>query len=159
MRPIQSIGERRSADYSLLKITKAFKPVAYKWAGGTCGNLQDRIFPTWTEDRKLTKIPGFYERVSAPMLLGRLCALFMGLKIEAAGQRDYKVTWTTVLKHKETGKILTFYDWKGSASFGSDAYGEDAPESFIRDVRTLLDVLANPKCPHPYDGCVVGEIA
>lgn len=156
--------KRRDADYKLLKITEAFEPASPALSEGTCGNIQSLVIGDYWErhDTKLVENKSYkplYERVSAPMMLARLCALFGGLQIDVRGQEGYKVTWTIVLKHKATGHIVTFYDYKGAPSFGSDVYGDSAPKSFVSDVKKLVEVLSNDRCPHPYDGCVVGEVA
>ena len=143
----------RNADYSLLSVAKLFEPIDPEFIVGTCANIRSQIEPSddWDNDFCMT--------VSAPYVLARLCALFKGLQIDVGGQNNYKTTWDTALKHVESGHIITFYDYKGGISYGSDVYGKDVSPSFIRDVRELLNVLKNDRCPHPYDGCVVGEIA
>jgi hypothetical protein len=154
--------ERRTADYSLLKIAEAFEPAAPEASHGTCGNIQSQVYGDPFIGKSFERNPDYaplYDRVSAPMMLARLCSLFHGLRIDVGGQEYYKVTWTVVLRHKETGHVVTFYDWKGGSSIGSDVYGKGTPKSFIRDVKKLVEVLCNERCPHPYDGCVVGEIA
>ena len=34
-----------------------------------------------------------------------------------------------------------------------------APAEFERDMLELLELLFDPECPHPYDGCVAGSVA
>lgn len=144
--------ERRGANYKLLKAAEKFEPCEYP--SGTCGNI------TSITERFDHAVMGWYERVSAPYLLSRLCALFTDLKIDVHGQDGYKVTWQVALKHKATGTHLGFYDYKGTSSYASTMTSEkDAPKEFLKDVVDLLMVLENDACPHPYDGCVVGEIA
>lgn len=138
----------RDADYSLVVDALPFEPVGSESFSGTCANIK--------EDLGLT---GFYDMVESPYLLARLCALFDGLKVEAYGQESYKVTWQTALKHKETGHILAFYDYKGGASLASSVYGKNAPDKFLSDAKNLIEALVDDRCPHPYDGCCVGEIA
>lgn len=146
--------KRRDADYGLLAITKQFKnePDTEKIVG-TCANIRDTV------EKDLEYEDCFYSQVSAPYVLARLCALFEDLTIQVCGQEGYKVTWQVILTHKKTGHVITFYDYKGGISYGSDVFGAKTPKSFIKDVQTLLNVLKNDRCPHPYDGCVVGEIA
>ncbi len=153
--------ERRNANYNLLKSLKAFEPVEGELLENTCGNIQDQFNPTYYREKNpgiFGKGVAFYDAVSAPMLLARLCAGFSGLHIFARGQEAYKVTWQVILRYKESGHIVTFYDWKGSASFGSDLSGE-LPAKFKRDVQSLLLALVDETFPHPYDGCKVGEVA
>lgn len=147
--------ERRLANYKLLN---AFKP--FDCGGeidGTCGNLSSDLEPyDFT-------IEGDYERTfkgstSAPMLLARLVAA--GIKIDVEGQSGYKTTWTAILTHRESGNVVTFYDWKGGVSYGSNVRAiKGADKKFIKDLRALLKVLADERFPHPYDGCCVGEEA
>lgn len=135
---------RRSADYKLLSIFKKFSHGGE--VVGTCGNLDYSMKLSFKDD------------VSAPMLLSRLVSA--GVPIEVLGQDGYKITWQAVLTHKPSGHVVTFYDWKGGVSWGSDVRGvEGADEGFLRDVERLLCALGNPRFPHPYDGCVVGEEA
>ena len=152
-----NVTENRNANYDLLDIVKKFKPTGINRMEGTCANIKDLVEPwdayTYDFDETLCGM------VSAPYILSRLCALFEGLKIDVGGQRDYKITWCTVLEHKESGFVVTFYDHKGGISYGSDIYGDKTPDSFIKDLQQLIEVLKNDNCPHPYDGCVVGEIA
>lgn len=148
--------KNRNANYKLLAITKAFIPENPDNIVGTCANIQNQIEGEWGS---VNYDDTFCAKVSAPYVLARLCALFNGLKIDVGGQEYYKVTWQTVLKHKKTGHIVTFYDYKGGISYGSDIYGNKTPKEFIKDVQKLLKILSDERCPHPYDGCVVGEIA
>lgn len=154
-------AESRNADYSLLKVAKLFEPGCPDTEiKNTCANIKSQV--------EALDTGGDFDRwwgstlsgcTSAPLALSKLCALFQGLKIDVGGQDYYKITWQTVLKHKETGHAVTFYDYKGGISYGSDVYGKQAPVEFIDDLKDLIEVLKNPRCPHPYDGCVVGEEA
>lgn len=143
---------RRQGNAKLLAATKAFKPDTPDQIEGTCGNIQQNIWGEKYED-------SLGQRVNAPFLLARLCAAFNGLQIQVGGQEDYKTTWSTVLVHIDTGYVVTFYDWKGGASLGSNVYGKDIPAEFLKDVRALVEALCDDRFPHPYDGCVVGEEA
>jgi hypothetical protein len=156
--------ESRSANYALLKAMEAFES-SDRSPVGTCGNIKTQF------EGELKLGPGkgfkyhggifgaepFYKAVSASMLLSRLCAGFHGLKITVGGQSFYKTTWEVVLKHKESGNIVTFYDYKGAASFGSNV--SKAEGQFKDDLEALLLALVDDSFPHPYDGCRVGEIA
>lgn len=160
MKPLRP-KNRRNANYKLLEVSKLFVPAQDTVTPeGTCGNIQNLI-----DDTSL-KGPNTWEKsfrgsVSAPYLLSRLITLFEGLKIEVHGQSAYKITWSAVLVHPETGFRFTFYDYKGAASFGSDVVksGTKAEKAFIKDAKKLLAVLRDERCPHPYDGCVIGEVA
>lgn len=156
--------KRRNNNIELLKATEAFEPADQSLLGGTCGNIQSVFDPQINYSKMIKTREGlfgkkyFYEMVSAPMLLAKLVASYHGLDVGAQGQKAYKVTWTVVLKHKKSGHILTFYDWKGGASFGSNL-GDELPAQFKKDVAELLKALADERFPHPYDGCSIGEIA
>lgn len=144
------VKKSRNANYKLLETIKAFVPGSLDAIEGTCANIKSQIEgDNWNDS--------LGSQVSAPYALARLCALYHGLRIESLGQESYKCTWQTILLHPETGHVVTFYDYKGGISFGSDISGKDTPKSFIRDLKKLLKVLKDDRCPHPYDGCVVGE--
>lgn len=151
----------RNANYKLLEVNKLFVPALNgATLNGTCGNIQEQIEPR-LEDVK-ADIEAYDKRLSgqgAPIVLSRLIALFEGLQIETCGQSAYKITWNVILVHPETGHLVTFYDYKGGISYGSDIFGKETPKSFIRDLKKLIEVLKDSRCPHPYDGCVVGEAA
>ena len=131
---------QRNSDRTLLKAFGPFK---------LCG--QDR--PS-TDGNIHFELGQICYMVSAPMLLARLVS--GGMSPMVLGQEGYKITWEVALKHETTGAILTFYDWKGGASYGSCGSSDIV---FLADVKALLAALTNPRFPHPYDGCVVGEIA
>lgn len=153
--PIE-LKERRSADYKILEALKPFRPSNHD-GNNTCGNITSYL----GED---SDVPSerFYNRVSTPYLLARLCAGFDGLKVQVSGQEAYKITWFIALEHVETGAIVTLYDYKGAASIGSDDKALALCKSnkkFLKQLKALLDALCNDRFPHPYDGCVVGEVA
>ncbi len=151
---------RRSADYSLLDALKAFESADSSLLAGTCGNIQTQFNPEWKNGAMQGGIFGgesFYEAVSAPFLLAKLVAGYPGLSVNAEGQDAYKITWTVVLKHKSSGNVVTFYDWKGGSSFGGNL--TSAKGKFKTDLIALLLALVNQNFPHPYDGCRIGEIA
>lgn len=143
-----TITERRNHDKKLLAPFKAFEAITgrevFEQVSSTCGNIA----------RDLGEI---YELVSAPYLAARLMAA--GFTPEVSGQEGYKTTFEFYLRHKETKHILTFYDYKGSSSYGSDVYGGSMPLEFKLAAAQVIAALTNDRFPHPYDGCVVGEIA
>lgn len=159
---------RRQGKRNILAALDAFEPANDHDGVGTCGNIKSLFDPEY--DVKTGKYKGgifnnkpFYEAVDAPYLLAKLVAGYRGLNVNAEGQEAYKVTWMVVLRHKETGAIVTFYDWKGGSSFGSDimpALAESVGyRSFKVDLTNLLKALTHKNFPHPYDGCSIGEIA
>jgi hypothetical protein len=143
----------RNADYSLVKVATPFEPTTFPESSS--GKIQFCM-------GKKGDYSAFYDnwgdKVAAPYALARLCALFEGLIITTGGQEGYKTTWHLALKHKTSGVVVTFYDYKGGLSMGSNAHNT-IPADLKKDLKKLLDALVNDRCPHPYDGCVVGEIA
>lgn len=146
MQDILQPEEQRAHDKSLLNIFNEFEFLSElpfnDYPSGFCGNIS-------------MKLKRICEEVSAPLLLARLVAA--GAIVKTEGQQGYKTTWQVVLKHKKTNNIVYFYDYKGGSSYGSN--WPINSESFFRDVEEVLNALTNWKFPHPYDGCVVGEIA
>ena len=95
--------------------------------------------------------------ISSALLMYRLCCLFP-CDVEAFGQERYKYVWSIHLKHKSTNTYVGFSEWKGSPMFLSSK----APPTgtiFDEDWLALLNLLIDPKCPHPYDGTVAGSVA
>src|SRR5690606_1098813 len=152
--------KRRQANYDLLKAFANFEQADPMAVNGTYGNIQmdfeDYDYKTGKYKTKYGKNKPFYYLVSAPMLLARLIAA--GFTPRVSGQDGYKVTYTFTLRHIPTGCILTFYDYKGASSFGACKKGHENKD-FQADALRVIKALINPKFPHPYDGCVVGEIA
>lgn len=153
----------RNANYKLLEVNKLFVPAIGAGDVQTSGNIKNIVEPP---PKTISDFDNYYNNsfgglVSAPMALSRLIALFEGIQIETFGQSGYKITWNIALVHPETGYILTFYDYKGGISYGSSADPSDKVrmKAFVRDVKKLLKVLKDERCPHPYDGCAVGEVA
>jgi hypothetical protein len=149
----------RNGDYELFQKNKEliskFESINYPEGTETNGSIQS-----------MTNIR-LYQQINAPFLLATLCATFEGLKIKTMGQSGYKCTWEIVLLYKpsksQNNLILTFYDYKGGASYGSNLsnYGDLAliDCEFIHDVRELIWLIINDRFPHPYDSCVIGEQA
>ena len=117
------------------------------------------------------------QTISSSLALYRLLAIFGPQNLSSDG---YKSVWKITLKHKDTGNILTLYDFKGAFLFGSEfslffgdisllknnnsPFGnmkviQDIPESFKNDILKLLNLICSDESPHPYDGCVAGSIA
>ena len=94
--------------------------------------------------------------ITASLLLGRLCAEFNHLCIGTFGDTADKITWETAIRHKKSGCIIRFYDYKGEASFGNiDKSGNYQDESFLKDLDALLSHLTHELFPHPYDGLTI----
>lgn len=148
IKDIKQPNKQRNNDESLLNDLVHFEGTNTNKIVGTRGNIQNEL------EKELGG--SFYNLISAPMLLARLVAA--GFKPDVLGQEGYKCTWQFVLEHAPTGCILTFYDYKGGSSFGACEKGHKN-EVFKKDVIKFLKAITNPRFPHPYDGCVVGEIA
>lgn len=142
--------ESRKANYKLLDAFNDFESVSDEFSKGTYGNIQNVIYPNWV------KVPRFYDEVSAPMLLARLVSA--GFTPSVQGQNGYKTTYNFTMRHKRSGCIVTFYDYKGASSFGACERGH-SNKKFQMVLKKIIKALTNPRFPHPYDGCVVGEIA
>lgn len=146
---------RREANYDLLKIFEKFSHGGE--IVGTCGNISDVVDPYDF------KTPNGYRETfkgknSAPMILARLVSA--GVPITVHGQEGYKTTWEVILTHKLSGHVMTFYDYKGGISYGSDVREKsETNQEFLKDVKTLLKALGDDQFPHPYDGCAIGEEA
>jgi len=137
---------RRQADYSLLNSTKNFAPTEMPESSHGIGY-----------DFKKEDLGGYlYELVSAPMGLARLIAAYKGLNITTGGQQNYKTTWETALKLNDSNLVITFYDFKGAFSIGAN---QDPTDSEWVQIIELLKAIVNNQFPHPYDDCVVGEVA
>jgi len=153
----------RNNDPSILKAFLPFENVTdQELMYETCGNIKchfeksDFINGKFTHKTKYgAKHEGcFYESVSAPMMLARLIAAGFTPFVADC----YKTTFSFILRHKTTGLVLTFYDYKGAASYGSNMEGLK-DKIFLADTLKVLKALMNPRFPHPYDDCVIGEIA
>jgi len=99
------------------------------------------------------------EAISSAMLLYRLLCHYKCTVI-SEGPDGYKTVWWVTLKHKATGEMLTFGEWKGAAGVWTKfVHQKEAPKVFIKDMLLLLEELCAQDCPHPYDRCVAGSIA
>lgn len=102
---------------------------------------------------------GMHEAISSALLLYRTLCLF-SCQIQSNGPDGYKIVWSTSLRHKDTGEILSLGEWKGGAGTWTRFSGvKQCPDSFRDDLLELLNLLASPECPHPYDGTVAGTVA
>jgi len=102
---------------------------------------------------------GMYKVFSSALLLYRLICLYKA-KVITKGPGGYKCTWWVSLKHKETGEVLMFGEWKGAAGIWTKYRDHsDLPKSYKQDSLDLLNLIASNKCSHPYDGCVAGSVA
>jgi hypothetical protein len=156
---IQQPENKRNANYKLLEEFNKWKfSTDITSLNGTCANLRTEFESYNFETKKYSSPYGgsFYNLISAPMLLARLVAA--GCKPLIEGIDNYKCTWEVILIHKDSGAILTFYDYKGASSFGTCDIAIEQKQ-VQKDLIKLIKALVNPRFPHPYDSCVVGEIA
>ena len=95
--------------------------------------------------------------ISSANLLYRLCCLFQNLPVDITGPSGYKVVWTAYVKHKASGKVFGFSEWKGAALYRMPT--RELEDEWVDGWIELLDLLCSDHCPHPYDGVVAGSIA
>ena len=98
-----------------------------------------------------------YEIISSANLLYRLCCLFRKLPVDIEGPSGYKLVWTAYVKHKASGKVFGFSEWKGATTYRMPTMKLE--DEWVDDWIELLDLLCSDHCPHPYDGLVAGSIA
>ena len=92
--------------------------------------------------------------ISSPLLLYRLRCLF---PVEVQEVDRYKSVWEAEVVHKASGRILGFGEHKGAPRV---YLSPDEPNrEFVEDGIELLNLLCDPRCPHPYDGIVAGSVA
>jgi hypothetical protein len=99
-----------------------------------------------------------YRVMPSALWLYRLLCLFQ-CTVHSEGPDGYKTVWSVGLKHKATGEVIIFREWKGAFSLGHHGIGRVKNGTFERDLLALLTALASPDCPHPYDGTVAGSVA
>lgn len=98
-----------------------------------------------------------YKILSPALLLYRLIATFF---FAPECENGYKMIWHFNLQHKETGKKVTFSEWKGAPGFWlPDTDFKKLPATFRNDLIELCNYLISNKCAHPYDNLVAGSIA
>ena len=111
----------------------------------------------WGE-HNFAKILGLANIISSPLLLYRLISIFHGNTTVV--KDPYKTIWWYNIKHKETGRILVFGEWKGAAGFWlPESSHAELKQPFKSDLEELLLFLISDQIPHPYDGCTSGQIA
>ena len=100
--------------------------------------------------------------ISSAFLLYRLMSMKFPPRFPQNGEEDefYKSIWAVSLKHKQSGQILNFNDYKAGWHLGmiySDP--KDIPTDFREDVLQLLNFLISNQVVHPYDLTVSGSVA
>lgn len=157
------LDDKRMGDYD------ALEEIRNKWIiGGEsqagCGNVSAEcafdllkgkiVWGGWNN-------PGaFYisNIIDSPLLLYRLICVFN--EPPETEKDPYKTVWWYHIKHKPSGKVLAFGEWKGAARFWlpETNHTKLKPE-FKKDLEDLLLFLVSDQIPHPYDGCTAGQIA
>ena len=167
------MGLERNADYKrgreVMELFEAIPRVDDLGCGNVSGHLvvniktkRARFVPDYCDacgPYENPKAVGFWQAIPSALLMYRLACLFPG-QIETEGHEGYKVTWTMTLRHKATGEILGFGEWKGGALFWTK-YGsyKELPTQFRSDLLKLINLLISDVSPHPYDGVVAGSVA
>jgi len=106
----------------------------------------------WKDDFRIS----ICEAIPTCVVLYQLLCLYT-CKVFSSGPDGYKGVWEIPLKHKKTGQIVIFREWKGGFSLGCpDA--KFNPET-MTDVKHLLNLMINRKILHPYDGTVATTVA
>ena len=98
-----------------------------------------------------------HKAISSANLLYRLCCLFQGLSVDIEGQSKYKWVWAAYVKHKASGKVFGFSEWKGAVTYQMPT--RELEDEWVDDWFELLDLLCSDHCPHPYDRLVAGSVA
>ena len=100
-----------------------------------------------------------WQTISSAMALYCLGSLYH-VNVQLNGPDGFKNVWKIPLEHKESSFVVIFGDSKGAFTIYSKLSShEDVPESAKRDLLELLNILANGKCPHPYDRVIAGSVA
>lgn len=101
---------------------------------------------------------GIGNLISSPLLLYRLISIFFGAPEVVSD--PYKTIWWYNLRHKKTGKLMHFGEWKGCSGFWLPEGGHnELKQPFKKDLEELLLFLVSDQIPHPYDGCTSGQVA
>ena len=145
--------------------------IASKWAninggGDGCGNVHHEFYFDTEKQTFIFSDKGLhgderylstYQIISPALFLYRLIATFFG---SPKCEDGYKRIWEYNLLHKETGKSISFSEWKGAAGFWLPEYTyKKLTPQFRADLIELMNYLISNECAHPYDGLVAGGIA
>jgi hypothetical protein len=156
----------RNADYKMANLAESLFEYSEGWDGGR-GNLCSHIiFNSKTKKAKFVKEywprkeseTSFCQAIPSALLMYRLSCLFPG-QIKTFGREAYKFVWQFNLKHRATGEMVCFGEWKGGALFWTNFDYSNCPPLFKNDLEKLLTILVSDNCPHPYDGLVAGGVA
>lgn len=131
-----------------------------------CGNIAHEFYFDTKEQKYLfskdflhgdERYLSLYRIIPSALLLYRLICTFFGSPI---CYDNYKTVWEYNLTHKETGKAISFSEWKGAAGFWmADTDSNKLDPSFKQDLIELITYLTSNQCAHPYDNLVAGSVA
>ena len=150
------------------KITDKWEPIQRNLE--TCGNVRP-TFNTKTNRfgfshelsfKEDSQYVGMYNVISSALLFYRLFCLwaFTWNVCDGEGAQRYKCIWWLTLRHKDTGEILQFGEWKGAAGIWTRFHRhQELPATYKKDLLELMNFIVSNKVPHPYDGCVAGSVA
>ena len=88
------------------------------------------------------------------MLYSLMC--MFRCSVDVNGPDGYKVVASIPLRHKETGQIIIFREWKAGFALGCNGMFEPQTQ---KDVCALLTLMINGQVLHPYDGTFAGSVA
>jgi len=150
----------------------------FKKTGGTNGNLHPHfivdkttkkvvIVKDWMRDKRArsvynegSKSVSLSSAISSALAMYRLVCMLNKPHVIAEGAMGYKVPWEIYLKHKKTGEVVCFSEWKGAFGFRTKAMDvESAPKEFVNDIKFVLELMFSNNSPHPYDETVAGSCA
>jgi hypothetical protein len=100
--------------------------------------------------------------ISSAFLLYRLMSMKFYPRFPQNGEEDecYKSIWGVSLKHKTSGQILNFNDYKAGWHLGMIySRPSEMPSDFKEDVLQLLNFLISNQIVHPYDLTISGSVA
>lgn len=163
---LQERKGNRNAAHELRDLFEAAPLASDAGCGNVCGQLvvsvktkKPRFVDGYLKAVSGNRAVGFYAAIPSALLMYRLSCLFAGT-ISTEGWEGYKVVWQMTLKHKPSGKTITFGEWKGGALFWLPEHKHNQLDTeFKQDLIKLLTVLVSDTAPHPYDGTVAGSVA
>ena len=174
------IADYKRGEYvneAFVSMTKEEVVEFYKKAGGTNGNMHSSfivekstkkvvIVEDWQDERrrniyyKDSKFVSLSSAISSSLAMYRLVCMLNNPHVIAEGAMGYKVPWEIYLKHKKTGEVVCFSEWKGAFGFRTKAMDvKSAPKEFVNDIKFVLELMFSNNSPHPYDETVAGSCA
>lgn len=98
--------------------------------------------------------------ISSALGLYRTLCLFPGAHVVYPNSLPGDTLYAVYLRHVTTGQTLCITEWRGSfrylTTFDSP---RKAPEAFRRDIVRLMNIILDPKCPHPYEDLAAGSVS